>query len=94
MTSLNTSHFTPLHLAGDLDAGTVAEAHIRLLGALDEVEGSNRVVKLDFDAGDGPVSPLSLQLVVSATRTFPAAQLEVGPRAAAALAALDQSKET
>lgn len=94
MSRPNKAKAKPVHLAADLDAGTVVEAHARLLRALEETERKDAAVTLDLEAGDAPVSPLSLQLVVSATRSFPPAQLEIGPRATAVLAALDTSKET
>jgi hypothetical protein len=83
----------PLSIATDLDAATVADAHAALVTLLDTVESSERVAAIDLEAGTGPVTPLSLQLVVSATRAFPAARLKLGPNAAAALNALDPSKE-
>lgn len=84
---------TSMPLAADLDAGTVTAAHEQLLSLLDAVETSEAGISLDLESGDGVVSPLSLQLLASAARSFPAVRLSFGPHAAAALAALEQSKE-
>ena len=92
MTGSNTCDDALIRLAADLDAGTVAAVHTRLLSALDEIEASEASGVLEVDVAEGAVSPLSLQLLVSASRSFPADRLRLGHHATAALAALE-SKE-
>ena len=82
----------PLSIAANLDVASATEAHALLVAALDDVEASDRVATLDLQ--DGTATPLALQLVVSATRAFPAERLRLGPNAAAALTALEPPKET
>lgn len=84
---------TSIRFAADLDAGTVMTVHDRLLSLLDAVEASEAVAAVDLDPAEGAVSPLALQLLVSAGRSFPAGRLSFGPHAAAALAVLEQPKE-
>ena len=93
MSDLNTRHDAPMRLAAGLDAGSVVAAHTRLLAALDDIEGSDAAAVLDLDLDDGAASTLSLQLLVSASRSFSADRFRLGPRAVAALATLDQPKE-
>ena len=82
-----------LHLPADLDAGSVTKAHAQLLVALDTMESSHTVTVLEINTDGNDVSPLSLQLLVSAQRTFPEDRLSFGEHASAALASLGQPKE-
>ena len=81
----------PLLIPTDLDVAGAAEAHALLVSTLDEVEASGSATLLDLN--EGTVTPLALQLVASAARTFPSDRLQLGPRAAAALNALETPKE-
>ncbi|RYH00962.1 hypothetical protein EU805_16025 [Salipiger sp. IMCC34102] len=89
----NTRATGALRLPADLDAGTVTTAHADLVSLLDEAERSELEVSLDLEPDDAAVSPLSLQLLASAARSFPADRLTMGPAASAALAVLDRPKE-
>lgn len=81
----------PLPIPADLDVAGAVEAHALLVSALDEVEASGQGALLDLK--EGAVTPLALQLVASAARTFPSDRFRLGPRAAAALNAFETPKE-
>ena len=82
-----------MHLAADLDARTVTPVHAAILSLLDAVEESDAVATLELDPAGGDISPLSAQLLVSASRSFPADRLTLGEHASAALASFGQPKE-
>lgn len=74
----------PLLIPAELDVTGAVEAHAELLSRLDEVESSDDATLLDLK--DGRVTPLALQLVASAVRSFPSDRFRLGSKAAAALA--------
>lgn len=81
----------PLLISADLEVAGAAEAHALLVSMLDNVEPSDGGILLDLK--EGTVTPVALQLVASAARTFPSDRLQLGPKAAAALTALETPKE-
>ncbi|WP_375261703.1 hypothetical protein [Palleronia sp.] len=76
-------------IPAELDVTGAVEAHAELVSRLEEVESSDEATLLDLN--DGRATPLAVQLVVSATRSFPADRFRLGSRAAAALATCETS---
>lgn len=82
-----------LRVPADIDAATAVEAHERLLHALDAAESAGVPVSVEFDPAESAPTPLALQLLVSAQRSFPADLLRLRPGAAADLATIEHPKE-
>jgi hypothetical protein len=79
----------PIYIPADLNVAGATDFHKKLLAALDET-GSAGSIQLDL--ADGAVTPLALQLLVSATRSFPTDRLELGSQAVIALTSIETPK--
>ncbi|SPJ23596.1 hypothetical protein PAA8504_01409 [Palleronia abyssalis] len=77
----------------DLDAGNISEIYLELLSISQKVEGTDSVVTLDFADSGEKVSPLSMQLLVSAQRTFADGNLKLGQNAEAVMSEIGRSRE-
>ncbi|CUH39817.1 hypothetical protein JSE7799_02545 [Jannaschia seosinensis] len=93
MLKTETVEMEVLRIAADLDARTVVAAYEMLAKSLENRKKSGKLSRIEFDASETPPSPLSLQLLVSATRTVPRERLDIGTRATAVLANLELLKE-
>ena len=82
----------PVSIPADLDVSGAVEAHAMLLSTLDKCESSENSVLIELE--DGAATPLAVQLVVSAARSFPPDRLHLGPKAAAILASCEAPKRT
>ena len=82
---------TPLSIPPDLDVAGAVEAHALLVSTLDKARSAGRDTLLDLK--EGTVTPLALQLVASAARSFPSDRFRLGPGAAAALTLFETPKE-
>ena len=85
---------TALELAipSDLDAASVVPVHFELMALLAKASETNAVAQVDLAKSDS-VSPLSLQLLASAAKSFPEKQVHFGAIAVAALTTLETAKE-
>ncbi|WP_375263897.1 hypothetical protein [Palleronia sp.] len=81
------------NLSAFLKAGSVTEAHIQVPVAFDAIENSDISALIEVGPGGRDISPLSLQLLVSAERTYPKDQVTFGERACATLTAIGNTKE-
>ena len=82
---------TPLSIPADLDVAGAVEAHTLLVSVLGKARSSGHGTLLDLE--EGTVTPLALQLVASAARSFPSDRFRLGPKAAAALTVFETPKE-
>ena len=83
-----------IEIAADLDAATAGAAHASLVSALDAAEAGKSRVALNLGEEQRDCAPLALQLLASATRSFPSGTLLLDERAASAVATLTHSKES
>ena len=83
-----------IEIPADLDAATAGAAHASLVSALEAAEAGKSRLTLKLGDEQPECAPLSLQLLVSATRSFPTGTLSLDDRAASAVATVTHSKES
>ena len=79
-------------IPADLDAASVVPVHRELVALLDKVSGGAASTTIELAESDC-VSPLSLQLLASAAKSFPDQKMQFGANATAAMETFEPSKE-